>query len=312
MTNQELRQKISDHIQKYGSIENVAGVLVYCMAYVESCERRSDGWGWETKFYGINQKLKGRIDNELIDTSIIVKRILMEWLRFFSKIWFLAPFIWLKRKDLVYSIIQVLRCEVIRKAQRRMKNADFSPFCWELLKAARKMTKNKDYQEIAYWSIFAIEFDNCYKMVFQDVFGELNIERLKENPAKEIVRLANLTIKRNRWMGNKWTILWTLIKVLALFKRTREKIVKFLLELDMSKVIMDEDDRYWTLRYDVYSFAGRTFDDRFREAKRIDEEKGNFIICDHPEEPKKETGSHFSDMPVVYKKDESKNPQNPE
>ena len=313
MNHQEYRQTISDHIQKHGSIQQVAGMLVYCIGYIESVERRTDGWGWETKLLGIEAKFKGKVDNELIDVSTMVKRILMEWLRFFSKIWFLAPFVWLKRKDLIFSIIQLLRCEVIRNAQKKMKYADFSPFCGELLKKGQAMAKKEDYKEIIYWMVFSLEFDNCYRMIFQDTFGEINIERIKEFPTKELVRIANLTIKRNRGnMGNKWTILWTFIKVAALFKKPREAMVKFILSLDMSKIIMDEDDRYWTLRYDVYSFAGRTFDDRFREVKRIDEEKGNFIICDHPEEEKKETGSHFSDKPVVYKTNESKNPKNPE
>lgn len=301
MTKEEFRQKITEIIQRDGKIDQVAGMLVYCQAYVESCVRRADGIGWEIKILGIDKKFKGRIDNELIDISTMAKRIFMEWLRFLSAIWFLAPFIWLKRKDLIFSIIHQLRCETFRNAQRRMKWADFSPFCGEILKKAQALTTNADYKEIIWWSVFGLEFDNLYRMIVQDLFGEINFKALEENPLKEIFRVANLAIRRNRGIGGKWTILWTLIKVMALSKGFREKMVGFLKSLDMSKVRMDADDRYWTLRYDVYQFAGRRYEDRFREVLAYDKEVGNWIICDHPEEPKKDIGSHFSNKPVMYK-----------
>jgi len=280
MTKEKFEYLIKSHMRRHGSIGHVKGMLVYCNAYVESSIRRRDGWGWETKLYGIDYKWKGRTKNDLIDAGIMSKRILMEGLRLFSGLWFLAPIFWLRRKHIIFSIIQILRCEVLRKAQKQMLNADFSPFCGELLIRARDQIKDENYQEIAYWAIYALEFDNCYRLCLQDVFGIINLARLRSRPREEIFRAANETIKRNRRMGNKWTIFWTMIKLLSLLPGTRKKMVKFIFSLDMSKIRMDEDDRYWTLRYDVYEFGGRVFDDRFKEVKRIDKERGHFIICD--------------------------------
>lgn len=93
-----------------------------------------------------------------------------------------------------------------------------------------------------------MEMDNAYRFRFQDVLPEMDKVSLRKNPAKEVVRL--LSILQERETGQDVRDTWTLLKtflppVLFLNKRLRDKFVQVLTELDLTKVALTVEDKWY-------------------------------------------------------------------
>lgn len=91
-----------------------------------------------------------------------------------------------------------------------------------------------------------LEFDDAYRYRFQYTLGEINSENLRKNPYKELSRLIQIVVDREKEPRLRDT--FKKLKkflFLASFFKVRNEIMKILLRLDPDKLKLDEGDRYY-------------------------------------------------------------------
>lgn len=148
------------------------------------------------------------------------------------------------------------------------------------------ITKREMWETIATLAEFVylfMEYDNAYRMRLQSILMLLDKEAVKKDVFKEFRRLYQTLINWEdevHGIRYKWLELKPLIySFLFIDKRAKEFLKEFLLELDVDKVKLDEDDHYFVLKRRTFNFYGRSYDDRLAERKRIDKEKGNYRVA---------------------------------
>lgn len=127
-----------------------------------------------------------------------------------------------------------------------------------------------------------LEFDNAYRFRIQDVFGEIDKVGVMKSISKEFNRIMRIGIYReNKEIGitYKWKFLKVFITLVLFFdKDIRYYVKELFLELNLEQVKLDEDDWYFCLNRIGYDFKGWTYENRIKEKKRIDKEKGHFKV----------------------------------
>lgn len=107
-----------------------------------------------------------------------------------------------------------------------------------------------------------LEYDNAYRYRAQDVLPELDKQALQDNPVKEICRLLDIMISREKPANDKdyarhdsWRLLQMFTKYYMKHDKELLKIyVDLLLELDLNKVSLDEGDKEYCNKRKDYVF----------------------------------------------------------
>jgi hypothetical protein len=89
-----------------------------------------------------------------------------------------------------------------------------------------------------------LEFDDAYRYRFQDILSEVNIEQLKKDPVKELNRLLDILISRDESLKEKWQMVQKFVHLIRFKKDLRVFITRFIDELNMDEIRMDELDLY--------------------------------------------------------------------
>lgn len=137
---------------------------------------------------------------------------------------------------------------------------------------------------LAEFIYFFLANDTAYRFRAQDLFEELDQGKAYENPRKEVNRLFDILIQReHKRLGasqiKKYKTAKVLINLLFIFNKRFQRLMReFLVEVDRSKVILDENDWYFCLRREQYNFRGKSIEDRLAEVKKIDKEKNHVAI----------------------------------
>lgn len=113
------------------------------------------------------------------------------------------------------------------------------------------------------------EFDDSYRWPLQDIFSEINIKALNKHPRIELRRVLSLAMSRvTNHEGNRLYMFpkYKVARSLVLFMPPSwlKRLVKVILELDMSKIEMDEDDLSWA-QWKEYNFRGRPYTSLVRD-----------------------------------------------
>jgi hypothetical protein len=120
------------------------------------------------------------------------------------------------------------------------------------------------------------EYDYPYRYIGQDIFSELNIVSLKENPEKEIMRLFDILIERNQvgWMKTKFKRIKLLTLLLIKHKRKWiKKIVEIINEEDIKNLSLDQADTYYASLITNYNCKGLSLDDRILLRKKLNKKQ---------------------------------------
>lgn len=93
-----------------------------------------------------------------------------------------------------------------------------------------------------------LEMDNAYRFRVQDLLPEMDKDALRLNPIKEINRLLDIWISREKTQEIKDS--WTLLKLFTNYYLRFDKpllriITRVLQEIDLSKVAMTAEDKYF-------------------------------------------------------------------
>ncbi len=103
-----------------------------------------------------------------------------------------------------------------------------------------------------------LEFDNAYRFRMQDILEEMDKEALKKDPIKEICRFLDIMIDREVKVEVKdtWRLLQMFTKYYLRFdKKFLDMIVRVLLELDIEKCKLSEEDKYYCKPRTDYVFG---------------------------------------------------------
>ena len=137
-----------------------------------------------------------------------------------------------------------------------------------------------------------MELDGAYRFPIQDVLGETDRENARRSGFREVMRLFDLMLERqnnltivvgvsDRTSGvpSKFRFLKLIFRVLLLISPLARRIVRnFLVELDTSKVALDDADWYFCLRRNTHNYRGISLPERLKELNRIDTERGHQYI----------------------------------
>lgn len=265
-----------------GDIEN-------CTVIVEEDIFPEEG-GAYCRFLGYSYLFKacplGMIPDALIECFGFVKKVLSKMVIdiLSNKLLLISPILfWLLQKRKFYGMIDEYSHIIHSKTIGLFKFPEkrYNVFATELRRVNKEVFKNethriaKPLERIFEVIIFLLEFDTAYRLPAQDV---LSLAR-KGDPIKEFKRLSDILEERFQEEGlkQKSRDLKRLVPILRIpmFKRM---LKKFFDELDTEKIKMDEADWYYCLRRKLYNFRGISFEERLKEAEKIDKEKGHIKI----------------------------------
>jgi hypothetical protein len=272
MTKKELRQKLSDLIHKNGQVKLTGGALgdlQGCNAYEE--ETVKEGM-WKTKYLGVSYWFKGITDNDIIDRVTITKRAFKEII----KLW---P---LRINKIIPALYSIYTCEGGLKS-RVLKQENFCTACNELIETGLEIaariadeTLRSKVKDLIFCMAMFLQFSTTYRVWLQDILGELDKDKFAKSPLTEVLRLKRIFMGRLKTEQKKAEFLWRMVFLMVLV--FKNKSMKFVEELDLEKIKLDTDDKYYCCRRSSYDFGGKSLWDRVKEAAIIDDENKNIIL----------------------------------
>lgn len=255
-----------------------------CLWTVVKEVSRPETGGTFTYAQGYKYPLKGFPEIETLGQIATNKRVVISSIRLTSKSPFkyllplLIPFKKKVIKHIVYWLDEIYIADLKKKV---LPHKEFSQFSKEILRVLIPMvtTKDQEYKvkiiNCIYLFVMFFEFDFAYRYRAQDLFDELNKDRLNQNPRKEINRLLNLAVVRNNdtSQSSKTRTLTKLISLVLLMSPSSLKLVKEALnEIKREEVIPDLFDRYHMSRYFDYNFEGKDYYERIKFKEEEDKD----------------------------------------
>ncbi len=162
-----------------------------------------------------------------------------------------------------FKLKPIRYCDAMRELHRAMsyENQD------ELVK---DQTFRYSIRDIA---CMIMEFDNAYRFRFQDIIVELDKEKLKRSPSKEIVRLLNILSAREvtQEIKDTWKLAKFFLPYYLLFNRKlRDSLIRVLSNLDLEKVkLAPEDIHFCEERKDyVFGFMNKKWKKEYEKKKK--------------------------------------------
>jgi len=91
-----------------------------------------------------------------------------------------------------------------------------------------------------------LEYDDAYRYPFQDIVSRLDKKAARKNIVKELKRLIDIYLKKDhRGTDRKFKVFRKLLFLLHLNRRFKKMITDFFVGLDLEKVKLDDDDKYY-------------------------------------------------------------------
>jgi hypothetical protein len=144
----------------------------------------------------------------------------------------------------------------------------------------RVLTKLNTYAN-DYWCRYIVaiwDTDQAYRNRGQDLLPEVRLNDLIKNPRKEILRVIDILIQREKGITGvsnqvpKALLLKKLAWWLLLVPRFKRMVVAFFKELNVEEIKITIEDRYWMSNKFDYNYEGKTFKERMEWRKKEDED----------------------------------------
>jgi hypothetical protein len=304
------KNKIDTVYGAFGDVEDCEG---YLEKVIESPEggRMSKFWGCSYLFkgnptyemvegIGFGKAFFSRIPREIIAASFVLGLAMVFLLVFarkrlvhYARVYFgvvcgelvkKAPFDSTKQntftRELRRSIDKEIDEELIRIGRQRISDGERGDL---ISQGAYLGSDSREECELianaAEFLYLFLEYDNAYRFRFQDILECLNKDNLRRHPTREIIRLFDILREREYNINQKWDGLRRIVVPMMVVSPTvRRWVVNILSELDLTKVMLDEDDWYFCLNRHEYDFRGIPYAMRLEERKRVDKEKKHYRI----------------------------------
>lgn len=303
---EELIESIKKHVADSGQVLIVNGAIgdmEGCTGILEKVITNDDSV--YCKWFGCSYLFKGYPDRAIVEGLGLAKAMISAIPRelieksFWSKFALVMMFLFQRRKfihlchvwfNTIYTN-EVLKSgsnpqrygrsvKELRRAVYAVLNADYDLLHGDF----QAMNKDEVKELIAKVTEFVclfIELDSAYRFRIQDAFGNLDKAAVKKDVVKEMRRIFNLMLEREKPTGIRHKISSAAnlcILFLRLSKGAREWTRNLLLELDIEKLRLDEDDWYFCLRRDNYNFEGVPLENRLALKKWLDDIKGHVML----------------------------------
>lgn len=302
----ELKQKIKEDLKKRGGeiriTKNAFGDgLPGVVEYVNPTES-----GTFTKYYGCKPLFRGCPDFDLTEQMSFGKELLSTIPR--EIIWpawsFRLAIIWqilfnrkvFYKRIWIYSLILKRQLNKINALNPILNGYKQNEPTKEIKRALTVVLEKNGYKKIgddefyyegnllnaidnfANFFVFFLEMDNEYRFPIQDLLGELDKKAVKDNPRKEIKRLLSIYLDRSKKVEGRNTRRFIyaekMLSLLFLSTEFSRFLKEFLLELDIEKLKLSEDDLYFCLAKN-YDFKGISAEERIRMKQKIDWENNH-------------------------------------
>ena len=206
----------------------------------------------------------------------------------------------------MYWFVRIYRADLESKTYKNLN--EFSPFPRELIRAANVIAdkiplvysqtgpgpsesnyyldeREPDEREMRvlvkrlfYFIGTLVQFDSAYCWRPQDALSNLDKEKLKKSPRKEVLRLFDIAIERESQIKDKIQLFRKFASIILFVPKVRKFAKEYLMELDLEKIKPDTDDDYWAGRRAGYNWKGIDWETRRKQADDLDKRLGNVII----------------------------------
>jgi hypothetical protein len=205
-------------------------------------------------------ELKGHAKVSHVRAIAAVKKAILSFVRVLKDAPYLIPFAWLARKTLLKNLARfsnsVLR-DYYYKPQFYIKSAQEIYYAgMEILTNGRIYTEDWDTIGETNWNLLMFatmtwDSESAYRYRGQYALGEIDRDELSKNPRREIQRVIDILIIREKEqsMKDKWIALRKITPFLPC-----KKIAEFIFKLDLDRMKMDDGDLYWALRSDDFDY----------------------------------------------------------
>lgn len=119
--------------------------------------------------------------------------------------------------------------------------------------------------------ITMFEYDDIYRYRVQDTLSETTTELLLAHPAKEIQRLLAISDQRDLRQNTigKFRAFGRIIRLALLIPRFKKAFTRAIRSIDVTKLHLDEADRYHVLKYKNYDFLGESSEVRWERYLKL-------------------------------------------
>ena len=259
----------------------VFGEGEHCNGIVEGVLKPEEG-GTFMKIYGCPVIAKGHAKKEIVYGIQLAKAILSSIPReIIGKSWLNMAFLGFKflfARDQLLKELYFVFHQIDQKVLKHydIPEKEYNVFAKELKRAVDKAIEGENNQwgkliekAVKFLRLF-LEIDNGYRNRVQDALGEI-----REGSLSEFWRIYGILESRELGITAHWKFIKLVLKAAFLLSPTLRRItIKFLENLDVSKIKMDKADWYFCLNFKSYNFGGLTHEDRLKERSKLNKEYG--------------------------------------
>lgn len=237
-----------------------------------------EGGGIYIHLDGLKYPTKGFPFPDACQAANIVKRMFIGQVRFLAK-HPLSLLSFIRKKVLGKWLREMCSVAEIALEQYYLKDYRYIICCREIRKFIEKFLAEWKIpgapDSLAKNLIHLIEFDDAYRFRIQDLANETSVEKLMADPIGEINRLLQILKQRDPrpGMSERFGSLLFLLKIAFKISGAKKAFLLAIKSIDLSKIQMDEADRYQVLRWRNYDFLGQTFEERMKQFIKIHEGK---------------------------------------
>lgn len=234
---------------------------------IEKVVTLSDG-SFVTYFHGFKYPVHGLLTREALDATDMLKKYIIGWVRTMTG----RPQRYLTALSLFLS--NNLIKDWVREFERYsehvteiyMDTRHISPAVREFYNATITILGERKHFILALCAI--LEHDKAYRYRLQDILMYADKEEMIKNPAKEVTRLVELYIQREK--RKEYHSIGFLVKLgLFFYPELKKWIKQFAIETDFTKYTLDTYDLFGCLREEAYDFGGKSPEQRMDKWRNL-------------------------------------------
>lgn len=223
---------------------------------------------------------KGTRDDIMMMSIQFVKRVMINWVRFFSYKWTLVsffPFVFLPWKIKIKVIEKFIDswfnyAGFVNETGKHyvLEKRYYTLSGRELMKGIEVFLKELGFSnsdECSHYFIALIDNDTAYYYRRVDITNDADKEQMLRNPAKELKRLFLLFAERESrpHMIKKFESFFLPITLALYHPRVRRAFKKAVQSMDFENLRYDDADRYHVRTFGDYNFFGMTYAERIQK-----------------------------------------------
>lgn len=222
--------------------------------------------GCELWLEGEKYPLRFCNDSDRINTVMRIKRFVAAGLKSFGgwKTCVAVPFFLLNKNAYIGALWN---------AMQDVYYAEEKYYCQPVREVYRVMSELNFDNRLRDIGCSILEFDTAYRYIFQDIFLEMDKNKLMHNPAKELERVLDILLERGKSelaIGRlKKQIPYVIFYLRFINRKLLNQLFAFILKADINEIKLSKEDIYWTnaVTVDYYQFRGLPMETRASEYK---------------------------------------------